>query len=568
MTAYFDDTHSAPASSSYILPTYLKYTKYGSKFQHDLRRNRILSSLPIKQSTSIISDPKYVNLLGKVPSLYLNKTNQSYLDYIVQMSRLSESSNNDELEKQAHDQQQPHTQSSECEDDNEEPTDTSSTAVTSIPSNLDGIMRYVPKTWESPGLNDVQFSQDLLSVSTRYLNPTGRYYLGASLELKAKECHSIRTNVPAYSFWGMYYFEITVTFSSKQNADVIVGFMTGKKASQDEVAADLREKENYSIGYRGEDGKILSKSSNIFLPTFGPGDTIGCGFINSMGDIFFTKNGSFLGLLPHEGDAIDRRYPVVTMAIMNTVRANFGLDPSVPFVFDIDNFSLKRKSQVLSSLISIDQPNNSPKGNFQSDMGSISKEFVRSYLAKEGYTDTLRIMGLGTLKEVYGGDRRNLMILKKRIRELINQDNVDSVVQLLNKTYSQALEENKHVGNSLQLLKMMLLMKNLKIDDALKLGKRFRNIDLEQRSQLNSILHFLTFDGYEHSVKFQRTLILQKKVVLSKLSMLLDELSKLSKDTCIDELISHNDPVSETDDFTDSQDMMLFFSSTDDFIQF
>ncbi len=51
-----------------------------------------------------------------------------------------------------------------------------------------------------------------------------------------------------------------------------------------------------SFGYYGNNGKRYNASSegNSYGPTFGTGDTIGLGVTNQ-GELYYTKNGSFLG---------------------------------------------------------------------------------------------------------------------------------------------------------------------------------------------------------------------------------------------------------------------------------
>lgn len=101
-----------------------------------------------------------------------------------------------------------------------------------------------------------------------------------------------------------------------------------------------------SFGYHGDDGGIFHASGgmvNHFGPSFGVGDTIGCGIDYVMQSIFFTLNGTFLGhgwkgaqvetFLQDNNDV----YPVVGIDTNHQIYTNYGGNAR-PFSFDLTSY--------------------------------------------------------------------------------------------------------------------------------------------------------------------------------------------------------------------------------------
>jgi hypothetical protein len=88
-----------------------------------------------------------------------------------------------------------------------------------------------------------------------------------------------------------------------------------------------------SFGYHGDDGGIFHASGDMtrrFGPSFGQGDTVGCGVDFVTGGIFFTLNGDFLGYGWTNVDVEFLQqdlYPTIGVDSNCPVATNFGEKP-------------------------------------------------------------------------------------------------------------------------------------------------------------------------------------------------------------------------------------------------
>lgn len=98
---------------------------------------------------------------------------------------------------------------------------------------------------------------------------------------------------------------------------------------------------NRSYGYHGDDGKKFGArfvgTGTAYGPTFGKGDTVGCGYNPLAGTIFFTKNASMLGVA---FDNVHEEIPLFPCVGLHSpdcrVVVNFGQQP---FVFPIARYA-------------------------------------------------------------------------------------------------------------------------------------------------------------------------------------------------------------------------------------
>lgn len=103
--------------------------------------------------------------------------------------------------------------------------------------------------------------------------------------------------------------------------------------------------DEHSFGYHGDDGGIFHGYGDMlrrYGPSFGPGDTVGCGLEYSTRRIFFVKNGEFLGWAFQKIDKemVERGlYPTVGVDTDCPIHVNFG---QVPFKFDWIGFGREK----------------------------------------------------------------------------------------------------------------------------------------------------------------------------------------------------------------------------------
>mmetsp|Transcript_89685 Transcript_89685/g.134402 ORF Transcript_89685/g.134402 Transcript_89685/m.134402 type:complete len:472 (+) Transcript_89685:134-1549(+) len=104
--------------------------------------------------------------------------------------------------------------------------------------------------------------------------------------------------------------------------------------------------DSHSFGYHGDDGGIYHSSGGMveqFGPTFGAGDTVGCGIDYVCQGIFYTLNGKFLGYA-WKGLDLDLLqndlYPVVGIDTNAPISVNFG---NRPFRYDLKKFNQKHE---------------------------------------------------------------------------------------------------------------------------------------------------------------------------------------------------------------------------------
>jgi Ran-binding protein 9/10 len=106
-----------------------------------------------------------------------------------------------------------------------------------------------------------------------------------------------------------------------------------------------------SIGYHGDDGGLFygaGTMSRQIGPSYGVGDTIGCGVDYAGTRIFFTWNGSFLGYEPIRSEYLLHcdLYPVIGIDTNSPISCNFGTSLQQQFQFDLLNLIREQKENI------------------------------------------------------------------------------------------------------------------------------------------------------------------------------------------------------------------------------
>ena len=113
----------------------------------------------------------------------------------------------------------------------------------------------------------------------------------------------------------------------------------------------------HSFGYHGDDGGVFHSTGHMlreFGPTFGCGDTVGCGLDYHRSCIFFTLNGEFLGDAFKGLGRLEcadfhdfEWYPTVGIDTKCLVQCNFGTDEA--FQFDLERYIEKHQLQSMQA---------------------------------------------------------------------------------------------------------------------------------------------------------------------------------------------------------------------------
>ncbi|KAI0327266.1 SPRY-domain-containing protein [Cubamyces sp. BRFM 1775] len=160
-----------------------------------------------------------------------------------------------------------------------------------------------------------------------------------------RESSAARANHPIPPACGIYYYEVEILHKCPKGP-ISIGF-----SAPDVRLSRLPGWERNSWGYHADDGWAFPghKDGSPFGPTFDTGDVIGCGIDFSQNRVFYTKNGSFLGLVFENVGKTTEIYPCIGMRQTNeSIRANFG---NAPFRFAIEEHVRAQRDKVWNDIM-------------------------------------------------------------------------------------------------------------------------------------------------------------------------------------------------------------------------
>ncbi|KAI9070176.1 SPRY-domain-containing protein [Trametes sanguinea] len=221
-----------------------------------------------------------------------------------------------------------------------------------------------------------------------------------------RESSAARANHPIPPACGIYYYEVEILHKCPKGP-ISIGF-----SAPDVRLSRLPGWERNSWGYHADDGWAFPghKEGSAYGPTFDTGDVIGCGIDFSQNRVFYTKNGSFLGMVFENVGKNTEIYPCIGMRQTNeSIRANFG---STQFRFAIEEHVRARRDTVWGDIMNTrvdwsllglaprktegkresETPNLSEKGDINEDDESKAplRKLVLAYLAHHGYARTAK----------------------------------------------------------------------------------------------------------------------------------------------------------------------------------
>ncbi|KAJ5175552.1 Ran-binding protein [Penicillium canariense] len=339
------------------------------------------------------------------------------------------------------------------------------------PSSADQLSP-LPTQWSSSDkYAGLELSNDGLDV--RYTGPVHKH---------DHEAAALRADNPMPPQCGIYYFEIKIESKPKEGM-IGIGF-SSPKASVERLPGWEQE----SWAYHGDDGKSFFGESQgqgrPYGPTFGVGDTVGCGVNFSTGSAFFTKNGNFLGNAFHELRNV-KLYPSVGMKKQPPVhlKANFGQEP---FMFDIDGMVKAERALIQSEINATSTDTLQPPLN----ESTLLQELVAQFLAHDGYVETARAFAEEVATETaalqngqqeplkkYEVEEDHEAINRNKIRAAILDGDIDKALKHTKAYYATVLEDHPHIHFKLRCRKFLEMMRRsneLNTATALAASKRGR----------------------------------------------------------------------------------------------
>eukprot|EP01119_Soliformovum_irregulare_P021857 TRINITY_DN7356_c0_g1_i1.p1 TRINITY_DN7356_c0_g1~~TRINITY_DN7356_c0_g1_i1.p1 ORF type:complete len:411 (-),score=88.29 TRINITY_DN7356_c0_g1_i1:526-1758(-) len=289
---------------------------------------------------------------------------------------------------------------------------------------------------------------------------------------------SIRTNKPFSRDATIGYYEVKV-LNAGAKGSICVGLA--------EKTFSLERQpgwEEGSYGYLAEDGKKFggNQRGEGYSEGFTTGDVIGCGIIHVKQEIFFTKNGKYLGTAFRK--VRGTLYPTIGMhSAKESITVNFG---QKPFKFDLDGMLMesreKLRSEVKSIALKTDEVPN----------------LIRQYLLHFGYSDTLQ-----SFEEISGTNSTKDPLLtslphRTKIRRLIMEGEIEEAIQSIEESFPKLLASFPKALFALRCQQLIELIRARKLNEAVVFAQstssEFTMLESSEEEILQEVLGLLAYE--------------------------------------------------------------------------
>lgn len=285
---------------------------------------------------------------------------------------------------------------------------------------------------------------------------------------------SIQTALPLFPLFNIGYFEVKV-LDLRSRGVVAVGLACKEYPNTAQPGW-----KRISYGYHSDDGNLYHNSGqpigsikvNEKNEMFGMGDVVGCGFNLESKEVFYTKNGQYLGVA-FTGFNSEAIYPTVGI---DQASIKFILDEK-DFIFNIQSMREDLKQNMLSKALH-------PQNDEVSVLDSCA--VIQEYLIHEGYLETLNAL-YSQIKENWAAMGDNLhnninmydtsmLKLRCQIRKHIANGHTEKAFALL-KPHMKNMEQ-KIMKDSMN--KLLLLLHSQIFVEKISCRKTLEAIDYAQ----------------------------------------------------------------------------------------
>mmetsp|Transcript_5976 Transcript_5976/g.14456 ORF Transcript_5976/g.14456 Transcript_5976/m.14456 type:complete len:418 (-) Transcript_5976:792-2045(-) len=140
------------------------------------------------------------------------------------------------------------------------------------------------------------------------------------------------------------YFEVHIESRHVAVAHVMECVAIGLSQASFPLEGSMPGWDSCSYGYHSDDGGVFHASGHSveIREPFGVGDVVGCGMDYGGPDgvdIFFTKNGRFLGTCFSNVQGVEALYPTIGLDAAFTLKVNFGDEP---FMYDVGSIAIAK----------------------------------------------------------------------------------------------------------------------------------------------------------------------------------------------------------------------------------